>query len=482
MEETNSYKLIIYGKGRVLSKNENLIPWDNVVAFGDRSACEGELYNGIPVVSPDKIKDFSYDYVIIFSDLYYIEIRNELIFKYDVLMNSIFSWQILRNDFFTENKELLDFLCFFLNACNCDSILEIGTGLLGKIRREVINLPMSYEYNINLVGSIGDEGWKNVYDNMFSSIDSAERRYDLLILYKDFEDYAHIDTINKIGFSRLIYIDNPLSESATDHLNDLRQLYGENVYTFAFNTFIVFLISFDKKIDNIDYTNYVVTHKPFQINCGKEYSPICVGGYKHTNWLSEEKGENIHSYNDRINECTALYWIWKNTKEQYVGLSHYRRFFYNSAYKHEINRLSESTVKRILVDGKVQIILPSLLIMGYSVMDNIRATVSDRYCDEGYDILSKLIGERCPDYLDSFMCVMNGNLLYRCNMFVCSRIILDKYCDWLFSFLIDAADLLDVSEANAYQKRTIGYFAEAMWTVWIRNHSYKVYELPVSDV
>ena len=76
--------------------------------------------------------------------------------------------------------------------------------------------------------------------------------------------------------------------------------------------------------------------------------------------------------------------------------------------------------------------------------------------------------------------VIAGNKFYQCNMFVTRREIFDKYCEWLFSFLIEAAETIDISECDTYSARIIGFFAERMWTVWLLRQEYRIKELPFS--
>ena len=76
-----------------------------------------------------------------------------------------------------------------------------------------------------------------------------------------------------------------------------------------------------------DIVDYVITHKEYNIPQDEMYRKLCVGKYREDGELCEQDGENITQYNERINELTGLYWIWKNTESEYVGLSHYRRYF-----------------------------------------------------------------------------------------------------------------------------------------------------------
>lgn len=73
---------------------------------------------------------------------------------------------------------------------------------------------------------------------------------------------------------------------------------------------------------------------------------------------------------------------------------------------------------------------------------------------------------------------MNGHSAFLCNMFVTRREILNRYCEWLFSFLIEAAEAIDVEGYDSYSQRVIGFFAERMWTVWLRKNKLKIKELP----
>ena len=44
-------------------------------------------------------------------------------------------------------------------------------------------------------------------------------------------------------------------------------------------------------------------------------------------YLRDDVGDNISSKNDAYSENKGLYWIWKNSTAEIVGLNHYKRYF-----------------------------------------------------------------------------------------------------------------------------------------------------------
>ena len=219
--------------------------------------------------------------------------------------------------------------------------------------------------------------------------------------------------------------------------------------------------------------NYVVTHRPYPIEQDEMYRKLCVGGYSDDISASELDGKNIAEYNDRLNELTGLYWIWKNTKSGIIGMSHYRRFFDNGG------RLDMASAKRILTEDGYDIILSDLLTLGWTLKQNIQMVMGKQLFYDAYGEIARAIARNQPEYEDDFYDVMAGRQMYHKNMFMTRREILNRYCEWLFSFLIEATGRVDVSGKSGYEKRVCGYFGETMWTVWLRKQNLKVYEMPI---
>lgn len=64
------------------------------------------------------------------------------------------------------------------------------------------------------------------------------------------------------------------------------------------------------------------------IQAGRRHAPIVLP------MIHDDMGSaSISDKNDRFCELTALYWIWQNLDnfdEEYIGLVHYRRYFYGN--------------------------------------------------------------------------------------------------------------------------------------------------------
>ena len=217
---------------------------------------------------------------------------------------------------------------------------------------------------------------------------------------------------------------------------------------------------------------YVVTHKESEILEDELYKGLCVGKYKKDGMLSERDGVNITNYNDRINELTGLFWIWKNTTEDIVGMCHYRRFFKDGQQRAGADKIREN------MEG-ADIILSEYVYLPWTVRQNIVQI-------EGYDLDAKAyrsfeqgIRDHQPEYLDAFEKVLNGRYFHVCNLFVTRREILNEFCEWLFSFILEATDRVNVGDGDYFQKRVCGYYGETMWSVWVQKQKYNVMTMPI---
>lgn len=326
--------------------------------------------------------------------------------------------------------------------------------------------------------------YRRLYHNIYADIKICDEIYDLVLLWNWNSRIERIlsDLCTRTSYILLYVNYNTLLEkNKICEIERIIKKYGKIHRVMDING-IVWSID-TKSNENVekayDIKIYVVTHKKYNVLSNQMYVPICVGGYKNQGFLDEECGENISYLNNKINECTALYWIWKNTNDEYVGLNHYRRYFFNDSFENIDNYLNQENASLLL--EFYDILMAKSEILPYSVLCQIKKSIPNvSVFEKGLEIIRYVINKNQPEFLNVFESVISGNKFYQCNMFVTRREILNRYCEWLFSFLIEAAEIIDVRECDIYSARIIGFFAERMWTVWLMKQEYKIKELPFS--
>ena len=79
----------------------------------------------------------------------------------------------------------------------------------------------------------------------------------------------------------------------------------------------------------MDTTIYIAAHKEFNVITDGAYAPLFCGAEGKEScfgYQRDDKGENISKDNGRFCEITGLYWMWKHSEADIVGLAHYRRY------------------------------------------------------------------------------------------------------------------------------------------------------------
>lgn len=229
---------------------------------------------------------------------------------------------------------------------------------------------------------------------------------------------------------------------------------------------------------------FVATHKKFDEYKISGYIPIQVGAgltSDHFGYLRDDQNDNISSKNRNYCELTALYWAWKNSSASIKGLCHYRRYL---------------STKDVDIDSKYFLTPPiiKLDLEKYDMITSYTRILKERNCRENYlagqgierDLinLQRVIHERCPEYEESYVNVLNGNECIYCNVMICKKELFDEYCEWLFDLLFSLEEITDLSGYTPAQARIYGYLSEILLNVWIdKNHiNIKQYSLINTEV
>ena len=169
----------------------------------------------------------------------------------------------------------------------------------------------------------------------------------------------------------------------------------------------------------------VATHKKYQMPTDKSYLPIQVGseGKKSIGYTPDNTGDNISNKNSNYCELTGLYWAYKNLDCDYIGLSHYRRYFKgsNNSIDRFENILSTPEIENLL--QSTDIILPRK--QNYYI-ETLYSHYSHTLKEEDLIQTRKVIKDLYPDYLSSFDEVMRRKSAHMFNMFIMKKDTFNK--------------------------------------------------------
>lgn len=180
--------------------------------------------------------------------------------------------------------------------------------------------------------------------------------------------------------------------------------------------------------------------------------------------LTDCEGDNISSKNRQYCELTALYWIWKNSREDIIGLSHYRRHF-----------ILPDKWQEIMVSNQIDAILP----VPTCVYPSIEKNYKERHDPSDWDYLMEYLKEHRPEDYELSKKVFSGNLYLPCNMFIMHREVLDNLCRWLFPIL-DAVTANGGVKQDAYLNRYPGFISERLITLYFYRNRFR-YRIAYAD-
>ncbi len=157
--------------------------------------------------------------------------------------------------------------------------------------------------------------------------------------------------------------------------------------------------------------------------------------------------ENISDRNSQFCELTAMYWIWKNSDADVVGLEHWRRRF-----------LLPDNWTGIMEEKGIDVILPVPLCVMPSLKENFVGRHLPEIWDASMDALKTVHPEDAVPADEYFKTV---NLYSPCNMLIARKYVFDEYSEWLFPVLFELNRLIGKVEDN-YQNRYPGFVSERL--------------------
>lgn len=174
--------------------------------------------------------------------------------------------------------------------------------------------------------------------------------------------------------------------------------------------------------------------------------------------ILDSDGVNISEKNVNYSELTALYWIWKNRlerralykKDEYYGLSHYRR----------VLELSDDDILK-LADNGVDAVLPYPMPYEPDIGEHHK-----RYLKPAdWAALVKALEELQPEYAKKLPEILGQRYFYNYNIILAKKEVLTDYCAWLFPIL-ERVEELSVPKGRDRADRYIGYMGETLETLY----------------
>lgn len=222
---------------------------------------------------------------------------------------------------------------------------------------------------------------------------------------------------------------------------------------------------------------YIATHKAYNFPKIEGYIPIHVGKALtdlDLGIIGDNTGDNISNLNPSFCELTALYWMWKNSDADIVGLVHYRRYFES---KKNIGKvLSPNDINKNEILNKVFLIKKEKLYVEkfrLKIPVNTAMQYKFNHISNDWKILENVIYDLYPEYFESFLKTSKDSEISFYNMFVSHRFFLDNYSEWLFNILFELSNRIDISKYCGYQRRVYGFVSERLLNVFVYHNRFK---------
>ncbi len=340
---------------------------------------------------------------------------------------------------------------------------------------------------------------ENVYSKIFHSLDECRlRSYDLLFITADREPaefFKLLKATDSMAKKILTFVGKKSEmsfclkryESAFEKVSRMQITNGEWVLL-------------QKRVPPEDFACYVVTHKDIKLDAAAlpdGYKIIHAGhatAKEDFGYLGDDTGDNISKLNRYLNEVTALYWMWKNTRHSIIGLCHYRRFFtarfdWTLDFVYEIQHEFDS--EKILTAQEARNILSVcdvIVVKGQifaAAQTELKAIIFNFDLNQhAENVFRKYLALRQPDYLEAFDYVSSSFSEYMYEMFITRRHVFEAYCEWLFSFILDVTEEIlsttGIAESDNDRKyRSIGLISERLMSVWLMKNHLRIRTLPI---
>jgi len=254
---------------------------------------------------------------------------------------------------------------------------------------------------------------------------------------------------------------------------------------------------------------YVAHHKEGFLYKNDCFEPIHVGKTNSDldlKILGDDTNQNISKLNPYYCELTATYWAWKNDDSDYIGICHYRRYFYvkNILNYFSINRfyyiyikffypknsqifyLNQISINNIEKEKhlikfskwiKKNTLKTTTKIYALKPIICLNKTNFNLFSEIGLEYIQQLkecIANYFPEYNQEFDLTLKSKELHYANMVIMDKLHYKEYCEFLFGVLEKHFHLNNTSKLQRDQySRVAGYMGELLTNCYILNKKRK---------
>ncbi len=167
--------------------------------------------------------------------------------------------------------------------------------------------------------------------------------------------------------------------------------------------------------------------------------------------IHDDTGINISKKNRMYCEMSAVYWIWKNTDHDWIGIEHYRRHL---------------LVKPEMLKCDIDVIMPlPRICYPHEMAQFLRFTTEDVM-----NALFKALEALHPEEYENYKSILFGKYQYTYDMVCARRYVFDNYCRWFFEITEYMEREFGSSVPELLNTRALSYVAEVLTNLYFMSH------------
>jgi hypothetical protein len=163
--------------------------------------------------------------------------------------------------------------------------------------------------------------------------------------------------------------------------------------------------------------------KQYTLMCGSALMPLEVKNIGiDKGYLTDDTFDNISYLNNLLGDLTGLYWVWKNTNHEFVGVNQYCRFY------------DDNEISNLKLDEN------TLYVSNFKNFGNISVWEQYKYwhTDLGIKMLYKSINSKKISITENMANQLYFyNKLSTCNSFFSHNSIFNNLCEIIFNILFE---------------------------------------------